>query len=89
MNSLNYPYLKNATFICNHYPDKPKVKRYVVENKNDLNKFLKVFPNLKSITSVVETLKKYLKEGKTIILTDNTIAGLPSYCFAGKEFERI
>ena len=90
MSNLHYPTLKNATFVCNHLPNKPTVQRYVVEDNNDLSKFLKKFTRLAELKSIVKTLKGHLADGKVLVLTDTTMSGFPSYCFEEKgSFERI
>jgi hypothetical protein len=56
-----------------------KTERYVVETQEDLNAFLKAFPENKIMLK--KPLTEDLERGKIIILTDPTRSGFSSYCY--------
>lgn len=56
-----------------------KTERYVVESQEDLNAFLKAFPENKLMLKT--PLTQDLERGKLIILTDPTRSGFSSYCY--------
>lgn len=56
-----------------------KTERYVVESQEDLNAFLKAFPENNLILK--KPLTGDVERGKIILLTDPTRSGFSSYCF--------
>jgi hypothetical protein len=59
-------------------------ERYVIENEEDLNKFLKEFPH--RMTMVGKRLKESLEEGYIILATDaHPLTGMFTYCFETKD----
>ena len=60
-------------------------ERYVVENNADLKALLKEFPQLDNNPfNIVTTWKSALKEKRTLLITDESVAGYPTYCFEYK-----
>lgn len=69
----------NQTFIT---------ERYVIENKEDLKKTLGEFPQLNNnFMGVESSWKEALAEGRTILVTDESWAGFPTYQFESPEGE--
>lgn len=64
-------------------PEKTFVtKRYVIENEKDLKKTLKSFPQLdNNFMGVAANWEKALNEGRIILVSDESWAGFPTYCF--------
>ncbi len=61
-----------------------EIERYVIENDKDLKAFVKEFQQLKHLPKSIDmigNLKRALKEGHIIILTDENRIGFPTYCF--------
>jgi len=56
-----------------------KTERYLVETQEDLNAFLKAFPENKQFLG--KTLKEDVERGKIVLLTDITLSGFSSYCY--------
>jgi hypothetical protein len=57
-----------------------EIERYVIENEDDLNKLLLMFPF--RMTMFGENLKQNLKEGRIILVTDeHPLTQQPTYCF--------
>lgn len=70
--------LKTAKYFTVNKPDVHS-ERYLVETQDDLNKFMKAFPENKQF--LAKTLKEDLERGKIILLTDRTMSGFTSYCY--------
>lgn len=57
-------------------------ERYLVENKQDLNALLKEFPQLdRNPLGIVTNWKEALQQGRTLLITDESMAGYPTYQF--------
>ena len=59
-------------------------ERYVIENQQDLNLYLKHFPH--RMTMMGEHMKNALEEGHIIVATDeHRVSGHPTYCYEAKD----
>ncbi|WP_300571190.1 hypothetical protein [Flavobacterium sp.] len=82
--ALNHKNLKRGIYTSPQSGD-TELERYIIENQEDLNAFLKAFPMVKQLPKqfdMVGNWKRSLSEGRIIIATDeNYHSGLPTYCF--------
>lgn len=77
---MDRPHLKIRKFTN---PERTFItERYVVENKEDLTLLLKEFPQLdRNPLKIVSNWKEALKEKRTLLITDESWAGFPTYQF--------
>ena len=60
-------------------------ERYVVETKKELKALLKEFPQLNNnFMKIQETWEGMINEGRILLITDESIAGFPTYRFEDK-----
>ena len=79
--AMNNKRLKQAICVDMARESKQEVKRYVIEDLKDLNKFFKAFKGF-DILNVKENLINALNEGRVILLTDpHPLSGVNTYCY--------
>ena len=80
---LKYTDLKSGIYTSPQSGDL-EMERYIVENQEDLDKFLQKFPQIKML-GMYKNLKRCVEEGYIVILTDvHPMTGMPTYCFEAK-----
>jgi hypothetical protein len=77
---MDNPNLKQEVCIAQDLKDSPKMSRYIVEDDDDFNAFLRAFPRM-NMRMLVDPIEKMLNEGSVILLTDpNHMSGYNTYC---------
>ena len=75
------PKLKHADCVEMSSNEKPFTKRYVIENEEDLKKFIKVFDKMNLKESFIDPITKIVERGGVVLLSDpHGMSGFNTYC---------
>jgi len=76
---MDNPNLKQEVCISQDHPGNPRTERYIVENIEDFNVFLRAFPRM-NMRMLVDPVEKMIEDNHVVLFTDpNHLSGYNTY----------